>query len=68
MLFDEINIVLCNDYLNIDEVVEFFLEEKLMMIYVCLMGWNVKFELIEVVDLVMEMMLVKYLFCDGIKV
>lgn len=68
VLLDEINIVLCYDYLDVVEVVVFLWDEKLLMIYVVLIGCNVKFELIEIVDLVIEMEVLKYFFCDGIKV
>ena len=67
VLLDEINIALRNDYLNIDEVVEFLLNEKPMMTHVCLTGRNAKPELIEAADLVTEMTLVKHPFRDGIK-
>lgn len=68
VLLDEINIVICYDYVSIVEVVEFLIIEKLLMIYVVLIGWNVYDDLIEIVDLVIEMELIKYLFCGGIKV
>lgn len=67
VLLDEINIALRNDYLNIDDVVEFLLEEKPAMTHVCLTGRNAKPELIEAADLVTEMTLVKHPFRDGIK-
>ena len=67
VLLDEINIALRNDYLDIDEVVEFLLTEKPEMTHVCLTGRNAKPELIEAADLVTEMELVKHPFRDGIK-
>lgn len=67
VLLDEINIALRNDYLDIDEVVEFLLTEKPDMTHVCLTGRNAKPELIEAADLVTEMTLVKHPFRDGIK-
>ena len=67
VLLDEINIALRNDYLNIDDVVEFLLTEKPDMTHVCLTGRNAKPELIEAADLVTEMTLVKHPFRDGIK-
>lgn len=67
VLLDEINIALRNDYLNIDDVVEFLLNEKPDMTHVCLTGRNAKPELIEAADLVSEMELVKHPFRDGIK-
>lgn len=67
VLLDEINIALRNDYLDIDEVVEFLLTHKPEMTHVCLTGRNAKPELIEAADLVTEMTLVKHPFRDGIK-
>ncbi|WP_417586411.1 cob(I)yrinic acid a,c-diamide adenosyltransferase [Pararhodobacter oceanensis] len=67
VLLDEINIALRNDYLDIDEVVEFLLHEKPAMTHVCLTGRNAKPELIEAADLVTEMTLLKHPFRDGIK-
>lgn len=67
VLLDEINIALRNDYLDIDEVVEFLLSEKPDMTHVLLTGRNAKPELIEAADLVTEMTLVKHPFRDGIK-
>ena len=67
VLLDEINIALRNDYLDINEVVDFLLSEKPEMTHVCLTGRNAKTELIEAADLVSEMELVKHPFRDGIK-
>ncbi len=67
VLLDEINIALRYDYLDIDEVVAFLLEEKPQMTHVCLTGRNAKPELIEAADLVTEMTLLKHPFRDGIK-
>lgn len=67
VLLDEINIALRNDYLDIDEVVEFLLSEKPDMTHVLLTGRNAKPELIEAADLVTEMTLIKHPFRDGIK-
>ena len=67
VLLDEINIALRNDYLDIDEIVTFLLEEKPKMTHVCLTGRNAKPELIEAADLVTEMELIKHPFRDGIK-
>ncbi len=67
VLLDEINIALRYEYLDIDEVVEFLLEQKPAMTHVCLTGRNAKPELIEAADLVTEMTLVKHPFRDGIK-
>jgi len=67
VLLDEINIALRYDYLDIDEVVSFLLNEKPEMTHVVLTGRNAKPELIEAADLVTEMSLVKHPFRDGIK-
>ncbi|MEC8195425.1 MAG: cob(I)yrinic acid a,c-diamide adenosyltransferase, partial [Pseudomonadota bacterium] len=67
VMLDEINIALRNDYLNIDDVVDFLLSEKPEMTHVLLTGRNAKPELIEAADLVTEMTLVKHPFRDGIK-
>lgn len=67
VLLDEINIALRYDYLDIDEVVEFLLEQKPAMTHVCLTGRNAKPELIEAADLVTEMTLVKHPFREGVK-
>ena len=67
VLLDEINIALRYDYLDIDEVVSFLLEEKPEMTHVVLTGRNAKPELIEAADLVTEMENVKHPFRDGIK-
>ncbi|WP_136444039.1 cob(I)yrinic acid a,c-diamide adenosyltransferase [Pacificoceanicola onchidii] len=67
VLLDEINIALRYDYLDIDEVVDFLLNEKPAMTHVCLTGRNAKPELIEAADLVTEMTLLKHPFKDGVK-
>ena len=67
VMLDEINIALRNDYLDIDDVVDFLLSEKPEMTHVLLTGRNAKPELIEAADLVTEMTLVKHPFRDGIK-
>jgi cob(I)alamin adenosyltransferase len=67
VMLDEINIALRNNYLNIDDVVDFLLSEKPEMTHVLLTGRNAKPELIEAADLVTEMTLVKHPFRDGIK-
>ena len=67
VLLDEINIALRYDYLAIDEVVGFLLEQKPAMTHVCLTGRNAKEELIEAADLVTEMSLIKHPFRDGVK-
>lgn len=67
VLLDEINIALRYEYLDIDEVVEFLLEQKPAMTHVCLTGRNAKPELIEAADLVTEMTMVKHPFREGVK-
>ena len=67
VLLDEINIALRNDYLDIDEVVDFLLSEKPEMTHVVLTGRNAKEELIAAADMVTDMDLVKHPFRDGIK-
>ncbi|MBO9406110.1 cob(I)yrinic acid a,c-diamide adenosyltransferase [Shimia sp. R9_1] len=67
VMLDEINIALRNDYLDIDDVVDFLLSEKPEMTHVLLTGRNAKPELIEAADLVTEMTLLKHPFRDGIK-
>ena len=67
VLLDEINIALRYDYLDIDEVVNFLLNERPAMTHVVLTGRNAKPELIEAADLVTEMSLIKHPFRDGIK-
>jgi len=67
VLLDEINIALRYDYLDIDEVVGFLLEQKPPMTHVCLTGRNAKPELIEAADLVTDMTLVKHPFREGVK-
>jgi len=67
VLLDEINIALRYDYLDVNEVAAFLVEEKPHMTHVVLTGRNAKEELIEVADLVTEMELVKHPFRSGIK-
>ncbi len=61
VLLDEINIVLRNDYLDIDEVVG-FLKNKPAHVHVICTGRNAKPELIEAADLVTEMTEIKHHF------
>ena len=61
VLLDEINIVLRNDYLDINEVVD-FLSQKPDDLHVICTGRNAKPELIEAADLVTEMTEVKHHF------
>jgi cob(I)alamin adenosyltransferase len=67
VLLDEINIALRYDYIDINEVVQFLVEEKPDMTHVVLTGRNAKEELIEIADLVTEMELIKHPFRSGVK-
>ena len=66
VLLDEINIALRYDYLDIDEVVAFLLEEKPHMTHVVLTGRDAKPELIAAADLVTEMREIRHPFQDGV--
>lgn len=67
VLLDEINIAIRYDYVDVNEVVQFLVEEKPDMTHVVLTGRNAAAELIEIADLVTEMELVKHPFRSGIK-
>ncbi|MEM6661025.1 MAG: cob(I)yrinic acid a,c-diamide adenosyltransferase [Pseudomonadota bacterium] len=67
VLLDEINIALRYEYIDVNEVVSFLVEEKPEMTHVVLTGRNAKDELIEIADLVTEMELVKHPFRSGVK-
>ena len=67
VLLDEINIALRYDYIDVNEVVEFLVEEKPPMTHVVMTGRNAKDDLIEIADLVTEMELVKHPFRSGVK-
>ena len=66
MLLDEINIVLRNDYIDIEEVVK-YLRNKPNGKHIICTGRNAKSELIEIADLVTEMSEIKHHFRDGYK-
>ena len=66
VLLDEINIVLRNNYIDIEEVVD-YLRNKPRDKHVICTGRNAKPELIGVADLVTEMTEVKHHFRDGYK-
>jgi cob(I)alamin adenosyltransferase len=66
VLLDEINIVLRNDYIDINEVVE-YVKNKPNDKHVVCTGRNAKAELIKAADLVTEMTEVKHHFRDGYK-
>jgi|TARA_B110000305_G_C19422845_1_gene631869 cob(I)alamin adenosyltransferase len=67
VLLDEINIALRYDYIDINDVVEFLLNEKPDSTHVVMTGRNAKQDLIEIADLVTEMELIKHPFRSGIK-
>ncbi len=67
VLLDEINIAIRYDYVDVNEVVKFLVDEKPEMTHVVLTGRNAADELIEIADLVTEMELVKHPFRSGIK-
>ena len=64
---DELNIAIRYDYVDINEVVTFLVEEKPEMTHVVITGRNAKDDLIEIADLVTEMELLKHPFRAGIK-
>ena len=67
ILLDEINIALRYEYIDINDVVNFLINEKPKNTHVVLTGRNAKDELIEIADLVTEMELIKHPFRSGIK-
>jgi cob(I)alamin adenosyltransferase len=67
VLLDEINIAIRYDYIDINEVVDFLVNQKPYMTHVVLTGRNAKDELINIADLVTEMELIKHPFRSGIK-
>lgn len=66
LVFDELNIVLRYDYLDIDEVVR-VLNGRPAMTHVVVTGRNAKQQLIEAADLVTEMTEIKHPFQAGVK-
>lgn len=66
LVFDELNIVLRYDYLDIDEVVR-VLNGRPAMTHVVVTGRNAKQQLIEAADLVTEMIEIKHPFQAGVK-
>ena len=67
VLPDELNMAISDDYVDINEVVTFRVEEKPEMTHVVITGLNAKDDLIEIADLVTEMELLKHPFRAGIK-
>jgi len=67
VLLDELNIVLRYDYLPIEEVVDFLVNERPEDVHVVVTGRNAKDELIEAADLVTEMTMIKHPFRAGVK-
>ena len=66
LVFDELNIVLRYDYLDLNEVVE-TLRRRPPQLHIVVTGRNAKPELIEAADLVTEMTEVKHPFQAGVK-
>ncbi|WP_374466238.1 cob(I)yrinic acid a,c-diamide adenosyltransferase [Ferrovibrio sp.] len=66
LVFDELNIVLRYDYLDLAEVVE-TLRQRPPMLHIVVTGRNAKPELIEAADLVTEMTEIKHPFQAGVK-
>jgi cob(I)alamin adenosyltransferase len=66
LVFDELNIVLRYDYLDLAEVVE-VLKNRPPNLHIVVTGRNAKPELIEAADLVTEMTEVKHPFQAGVK-
>lgn len=66
LVFDELNIVLRYDYLDLAEVIE-TLRNRSPRLHVVVTGRNAKPELIEVADLVTEMTEIKHPFQVGVK-
>ncbi len=67
VLLDELNIVLRYDYLPVEEVVDFLVNERPSHVHVVVTGRNAKDALIEAADLVTEMTMVKHPFRSGVK-
>ena len=67
ILLDEINIALKYGYLNIDDVINFLMDNKPYFTHVVLTGRSANKKLIGVADLVTEMKLLKHPFKKGIK-
>ncbi|MFC3675768.1 cob(I)yrinic acid a,c-diamide adenosyltransferase [Ferrovibrio xuzhouensis] len=66
LVFDELNIVLRYDYLDLAEVVE-TLKARPSQLHIVVTGRNAKPELIEAADLVTEMTEIKHPFQAGVK-
>ena len=67
VLLDELNIAIRYDYVDINEVITFLVEEKPEMTHVVITGRNAKDDLIEIADLATEMEILKHPFRAGIK-
>ncbi len=66
VIFDEMNIVLDYDYLNLASVIE-TLQNKPKALHVALTGRRAKTEILEIADLATEMRLIKHPYQKGIK-
>jgi len=66
VLLDELNIAIRNDYVSIDEVVE-FLKKRPRDKHICITGRDARQELTEIADLVTEMTSIKHPYDAGFK-
>jgi cob(I)alamin adenosyltransferase len=66
VLLDELNIAIRNDYVSIDEVVE-FLKNRPRDKHICITGRDARPQLTEIADLVTEMTLIKHPYDAGFK-
>jgi len=66
VLLDELNIAIRNDYVSIDEVVE-FLKKRPRDKHICITGRDARPELTEIADLVTEMTSIKHPYDAGFK-
>nr|WP_298720163.1 cob(I)yrinic acid a,c-diamide adenosyltransferase [uncultured Steroidobacter sp.] len=66
VLLDELNIAIRNDYVNIEEVVE-FLKNRPRDKHICITGRDARPQLLEIADLITEMTLIKHPYEAGFK-
>ena len=66
VLLDELNIAIRNDYVSIDQVVD-FLQQRPRDKHICITGRDARPQLIAIADLVTEMTLVKHSYGAGYK-
>ena len=67
VLLDEINIAIRYDYVDVQEVCSFLLQQKPADTHVVLTGRNATDSLLDIADLATEMMLLKHPFRSGVK-